>query len=281
MLGGNLKADGRITGDVISLGGVVQMSESTTVDGDVSVLGGNLQGERLATISGKITSDTSASLPVIVPGGFHLLVPNIDLKFNPVWDFLWLLFQSFLWAALAVLVVLFAPNPTRRVAGSVTSQPLVSGGLGLLTVVVAPLVLIVMTLTIIGIPLVLLVILAFIVAWAFGTIAIGMEVGERLAKIGKADWALPVLAALGTFILTVIVNGVGKLVPCIGWLLPFVVGVVGLGAVLLTRFGTHPYPVEAAAVTVPPAPAEATPIIETVEQTEPPEAPPQPPSNSQ
>jgi hypothetical protein len=241
------------------LGGVVQMSESTTVDGDVSVLGGNLQGERLATISGKITSDTSASLPVIVPGGFHLLVPNIDLKFNPVWDFLWLLFQSFLWAALAVLVVLFAPNPTRRVAGSV----------------------IVMTLTIIGIPLVLLVILAFIVAWAFGTIAIGMEVGERLAKIGKADWALPVSAALGTFILTVIVNGVGKLVPCIGWLLPFVVGVVGLGAVLLTRFGTHPYPVEAAAVTVPPAPAEATPIIETVEQTEPPEAPPQPPSNSQ
>jgi len=256
MLGGNLKADGKITGDVIALGGVVQMSKSTTVGGDVNVLGGNIQGEGQATITGDINSDASATLPVIVPGGFHLRAPNIDLSFNPVWDFLWLLFQSFLWAALAVLVALFAPKPTRRVGEAVTGQPLISGGLGLLTAVVAPLVLIVVSLTIIGIPVALLTALALIVTWAFGMIAIGTEVGERLAKTGKADWALPVSAALGTFLLTLIVNGVGKVVPCVGWLLPFLVGLVGLGAVLLTRFGSHRYPAEALAASVTPTPAE-------------------------
>jgi len=279
MVGGNLNADGRITGNVISLGGVVQMSESTTVDGDVNVLGGNLQGEGQATISGNVTSDTSTSLPVIVPGGFRLPVPNINLSFNPLWDFLWLLFQSFMWAALAVLVALFAPNPTRRVAGAVTSQPVASGGLGLLTVIVAPLALLVVSLTIIGIPVALLAILAIVTAWAFGTIAIGMEVGERLAKMGKADWALAVSAALGTFILTLIVHGIGKLVPCIGWLLPFLVGVIGLGAVLLTRFGSQSYPIESAAP-ITTAPAEVMPVTTATAPVEHPESPVQPPTDN-
>ena len=84
------------------------MSGSTVVAGDVNVFGGDLQGENLATIEGQVNSDSAASLPLSVPGGLRVPIPNIDLHFNPVWDFFWLLFQSFMWAALAVLVVLFA-----------------------------------------------------------------------------------------------------------------------------------------------------------------------------
>jgi hypothetical protein len=252
MLGGNLQADGLISGDLIALGGLVQMSESTMVEGDVNVLGGDLQGENLAAIEGQINSDNSASLPLVIPGGLHIPVPNFDLHINPVWDFLWLLFQSFLWAALAVLVVLFAEKPARRVGQTVASQPLISGGLGLLTAVVAPLVLVVVAITIIGIPVAILGILAMMIAWAFGIVAIGAEVGERLAKLGKSDWAFPVSAALGVFLVTLVINTVGKIIPCVGWLLPFLVGICGLGAVLLTRFGSRSYPTEI--VTVAPAP---------------------------
>jgi hypothetical protein len=254
MLGGNLQANGQIDGDLIALGGLVQMSESTVIEGDVNALGGDLQGESLATITGQVNSSNanSASLPLAIPGGIHIPVPNFDLHINPAWDFLWLLFQSFLWAALAVLVVLFAEKPTRRVGQTVAGQPVISGGLGLLTAIVAPLVLVVVAITIIGIPLALLGILAIIVTWAFGIIAIGAEVGERLARLGKSDWAFPVSAALGVFLVTLVINTVGKIIPCVGWLLPFLVGLVGLGAVLLTRFGSRPYPTEI--VAVPPAP---------------------------
>jgi hypothetical protein len=39
----------------------------------------------------------------------------------------------------------------------------------------------------------------------------------------------------GTFLLMLIVQGIG-LVPCVGWLLPFLLGVVGIGAVVLAFF---------------------------------------------
>ncbi len=103
MLGGNLQANGAITGSLFALGGLVQMSSTTQVDGDVNVLGGDLQGASQANIGGEITSDAGPSLPLTVPGGLRLPVPKLDFSFNPVWDFLWLLLQSTLWAALAVV----------------------------------------------------------------------------------------------------------------------------------------------------------------------------------
>jgi len=69
MAGGNLQADGTITGSVISFSGLVQMSSSTTVEGDVNVLGGSLQGENQADIMGKTTTDTGSSLPLSCPVG--------------------------------------------------------------------------------------------------------------------------------------------------------------------------------------------------------------------
>jgi len=52
---------------------------------------------------------------------------------------------------------------------------------------------------------------------------------------------LPLSAALGTFVLNFVTNGIG-FIPCIGWLVPFMVSMLGLGAVFLSRFGTQPYP---------------------------------------
>jgi len=47
---------------------------------------------------------------------------------------------------------------------------------------------------------------------------------------------------IGTFLLTLLVNGLGALVPCVGWIVPTLVGMVGLGAVLVTRFGAQALP---------------------------------------
>jgi len=73
-------------------------------------------------------------------------------------------------------------------------------------------------------------------------VALGLEVGTRLARLLNRDWALPVNAALGVFILTLVANTIGEIVPCIGWLVPTLLGAVGLGAVLLTYFGAKDYP---------------------------------------
>ena len=73
-------------------------------------------------------------------------------------------------------------------------------------------------------------------------ISIGVEIGKRLEKGLNQEWALPVSAGIGTLILTLIINGIGEVIPCIGWMVPALVGMVGLGATMLSRFGTQNYP---------------------------------------
>jgi hypothetical protein len=116
-----------------------------------------------------------------------------------------------------------------------------------------------------------------------GIIALGLETGKRLAALLNQDWAPSVSAALGVFLLTLTINGIGALVPCIGWLAPFTVGLIGLGAVLITRFGAQEYPQtvapqpiappsppSAAVVEDLPAPSPAAPPAETSGEETPP-----------
>jgi hypothetical protein len=242
LLGGSLAANGRVAGSISALGGMLRLSETSVIEGDLNILGSSVTGEAQAAIQGDINSEQTSMLPLIIPGDLRLPIPNIQVRFNPFWDLLWILFQSMLWAAAATLVALVAPQAVQRVGRAFVAQPIVAGGLGLLTAVVAPLVMLVMAITIIGIPLAVLLALALAVVWAYGLIAIGTELGKRLAQMGKADWALALSAALGTFLLTLVVNSVGEIIPCVGWIVPLLAGLLGVGAVLLTRFGTRSFP---------------------------------------
>jgi len=53
---------------------------------------------------------------------------------------------------------------------------------------------------------------------------------------------LPISTGIGAFVLTLVINGLNALVPCVGWLPALIVCSIGLGAVLLTRLGTQAYP---------------------------------------
>jgi hypothetical protein len=258
VMGGTLSVEGIIEGDVNLVGGLVTLVEGSVVGGDVNALGGNLLRDEGARVDGKVNTDIPGMFPFVLPGRIQipnwgewsliqpgdLRVPRFDIALNPFWDGIWLLFRSFLWAAMAVLVVLFLPKYSERASEAAFSQPLIAGGLGCLTVLVVPLILVLLAITICGIPVSVIGVILLSIAWAYGVIVIGMEVGKRLAQLVKQDWATPVSACVGTFFLTLVVNSIGALLPCIGWLAPGIVGVVGLGAVVLTRFGTQNYPPE-------------------------------------
>jgi hypothetical protein len=87
----------------------------------------------------------------------------------------------------------------------------------------------------------------------------------------KQDWALPVSAMVGTFLLTLLINGLGAIVPCIGWVVPALVGMVGLGAALVTRYGARALPDGE----VVPSSTQNTQVAETIPL---PSAPPESPS---
>jgi hypothetical protein len=66
-----------------------------------------------------------------------------------------------------------------------------------------------------------------------------MEVGERFTKAIHQNWAPVLSAGFGTFLLMFVVGAFG-LIPCIGWIPEFLIGMIGIGAVVMTTFGSRP-----------------------------------------
>jgi hypothetical protein len=245
--GGNLTVSGAVNGDIFAAGGLIALTDTANIQGDISTVGGHVNRAAGAIVSGEINNNLRRPFELMFPGGDVVSPgPDVQMTGNPVydaiWSAFWVMMRSFLWAALAVLVVLFAPASAERVAQAAVDKPLIMGSVGLLTILVVPAVLIVMAITICLLPVSLLGFLALSLGWAFGIVALGVETGKRLAALLKQEWALPVSAGIGAFILTLVTNGLNALLFCVGWLPALLIGSLGLGAVLLSRFGMRSYP---------------------------------------
>jgi hypothetical protein len=272
VVGGNLDANGEIGGDLVVVGGNATLGASAVVFGDVWEIGGNVT-RGTARIEGEYFPGEGIDIP------FDFDFDDFNFDFTKVFGVYpgsWFstqarvigyLFQSFMLAALAVLVVIFWPKPTSRVSSTVIGQPVITGGIGLLTIIVVPIVLLLLMITICLIPVSIVGVILMVVAVVFGWIALGLEVGKRLAIALNQEYQPVVMAGLGTLVLSLVVNGIG-LIPCVGWLAPFLVAAIGLGGVLLTRFGTQAYqPSTAAVPTKEEAIVEVPPTDEPEEQS--------------
>ena len=104
----------------------------------------------------------------------------------------------------------------------------------------APAVLIVLIALIVSIPLALIVLLGLLVAWILGSVAIGWMIGEQIVQALTTRQP-----TRNTRYLQVIVGLIAlallSSLPFIGWLISIGTGLLGLGAVLLSRFGTRLY----------------------------------------
>ena len=278
LTGGLLTVDGQVNGDLVAIGGTISLGDHARIMGNVSTIGAILNQSENARVEGSITSGN--------PGDFN--IPGLKLPaasapvasvFEPIARILWAIFRALALAALAVLVSLLLPNPTQNVAGAITGEPLVSGGVGLLTVLVTPALLVVMVVTIILIPVALLGMIVLGLAVLFGWIVLGLEVGNRLAGLFHTDWAPAVSAGLGTLVITLVSELLGA-IPCVGWVIPFIATMVGLGAVLSTRFGLRAATLRqpAPAPYAPPAPSVTAPYAPSAPSVSAPSEVPMPPS---
>ena len=270
VFGGILTIDGVVEGNVVGVGGVVNLKENAIVEGDLTTVAATSNREPGAQVYGQVITGFESPALTLFPDTFDF--PNTFTQFEPIfnpvgftlWRVIWFIFRTLLWGALAALVAMFLPNPTTRTSQSIVKQPVMAGGVGLLTIVVTPIILLLLAITCILSPISLLGVLALVVAWAFGRIAIGLEIGNRIAKTFDRDWPVPLAAGVGTFGLALVVDSVGTFIPCVGWLIPTLVGLFGLGGVVLTRFGTQAYPAEDEVIDVEEAPFPAE-IIEPAE----------------
>jgi len=257
VFGGTAKSNGQVNGDVVIIGGQVDLEENAHVTGDVVTVGGQLQQADGAEIDGEVVNNVQPNIQLpdgrIPPSDVepNVPTPSVNIDFNPFWSAAGVMVRAVAVALLAMLVVMFLQPQLNRVGQAITGQPLMSGGIGLLTVMVAPIAVVILSITIILIPVAFVGILLLVFAWLFGVIALGQEVGERFTRSINQTWASVFTTGFGTFLLMLVGGAIGE-IPCVGWLAPAALGMLGIGAVAVTWFGSRNAPITMTAISTPP-----------------------------
>lgn len=310
VLGGNVTVEdgATVTGSVVVFGGSVEMAGR--VEQDVTVIGGSVRLLETAVVEGALStaggSISKADGAQVLGGeneGFTIERPRVPAAPSPVNMLLNVMGQTFSAGVLAVVagvlalaLMAFLPAHTTRVSAALTSAPIESGLLGFLTLLALPIVLVIVTLTICLSPLSLIGGVMYGAALFLGWVALGLALGNRTAQAFKQTTLSPaVWAAGGTFVLTLAVNLLGVMarvgdmlsnyggwpvalvMGCANFFIPLTLASLGMGAVVITRFGAQPYFKAARPAPVAAVSSEPT-IIATPEPaaSEPPPAPSEP-----
>jgi hypothetical protein len=249
VIGGTIHSNGETSGSMVVVGGQISLEEAAVVAGDVVTIGGQLNRAEGAEVAGEIVNNVapnitfpSGRIPPTAPEAPtvpEIAPPNINIQYNP-FEFFGIFFWAFGSAAFAMLLALFLQPQIERTGAAIVSQPVMTGAIGLLSVVVA---------TILFITILPPLIIVF--AWFFGVVAMGLEVGKRLEKALNQQWSPVLTIGFGTFLL-VLTGGIIGLVPCLGGIVLFLIGMVGIGASVMTLFGARPIQVPALTVYTPP-----------------------------
>ncbi|MBW3660634.1 MAG: hypothetical protein KY397_03260 [Gemmatimonadetes bacterium] len=280
-VGGSAHVDGEVDGDVTAIGGSVHLGPEAVIDGDVTAIGGQVHKTPSTIVRGSIEET-----PIGV--GDIRIAPHIRMMDSPFEGFgefvgivTWIVFLSLV----ACLVYLLAKRPIQRMEYRVRTSTWKAAAVGLAAQILffpaLVLTIVVLAISIIGIPLLLgipFALLALAIGVLVGFTAVAKTLGH--AAESRFGWAhekpyIAVLVGIG-LIMAVSFFGAALGVPAagpleafavilmvIGFVIQYVAWTIGLGALLLTRFGTRytwngeggpAAPVPAPAGTAPPAP---------------------------
>lgn len=220
--GGGVTVAGLVDGNVVAVGGDVTLEPGARVGGDVDSWGGRVHRATDAYVSGAV--DRGQWVTNSFDGGW----PGASASWAFPWP--WIL----AWSLLAVIIVSLAPERTARVRMVARQAAVRSVSVGLLTVILGAVLAAVLFATCVGIPISLLVVAVLLVGWALGTVAVGLGVGSLVFRVVAPRARSPLLRA----VVGVVLLGGVESIPCVGGAIAALVSLLGLGATLLSRFGS-------------------------------------------
>jgi hypothetical protein len=247
---GSSRIEGHVSGNAIAVFGSVRIAPHAAVDGDMVAIFGAVHREEGSTVGGEIV-DLAFAPPI--PGLPAL--PTI------------LLFVAMFWVFQLIggwIVTLIMPDRLVRITATASQR---MGGSLLLGLASLPLLITtvgLLCITVIGIPIAILMPIAFgVSAWIgqyAGLYGLGLKLLRRRLGQGSVFQAL----AVGTLFVAVffaasalfagpagLVRTLALFLVCVGGLILFALQIIGVGAVLLSRFGTRPRELAPAAEPVP------------------------------
>src|SRR5215216_2610088 len=257
VIGGTINSSGQTEGDVVVVGGQVKLEKSAVVVGDLVTIGGQLERAEGATVQGEVVNNVAPDIqipngriPPVAPGAPGLPDvpgPNFNINFNPFAEVFWIFFWAVILSGFAMLLALFWQPQLERAGSLIVSQPLMTGAIGLLALFLG----VILFITILP-PLIVA------LAWLFGIVAMGSEVGPRFTKGINQVWSPVLTVGFGTFLL-ILVGGAVGLIPCLGGLVQLLLGLLAIGGAALTWFGSRTVQIPGVTVYSPPGDSNQVP----------------------
>jgi cytoskeletal protein CcmA (bactofilin family) len=239
---GDVRIAGRVTGSVASYAGSTELTETGVVDGVLGAFGGDVRiaGEvgddvnvgadtvtlaETARIRGSLTydadlNDQGGQVDGNVQQASDLaLVPSPDLPLGSR-----ILYSMLANALLGLLLLVFLPNTSTRVADRVVESPVVSAAAGVGVGILLPLLAVLFAITLVGLPLSLMLLLVLAAVLWVGTVYARLAIGAYLLTFTDVDSKYAPLA-VGVVLVGLLVE-----LPFVGWVVWLVVTALGVGA---------------------------------------------------
>ena len=247
VIGGDLRIDGKVMGDVVNIFGKTTLSSSAIVNGEVVTVMGDLSRADDATVGGETIlvggeEFGSFAWPMMPLG--HGLIKVIAKV------------MSFIIAALLFLIVVyFLSDRMKRSSTLVFGSFLKSLGVGFLVVfvgsILAVALAVILAITIVGIPVSILIILSFIAVIVMGYFVSALALGQFLTSKFDLETDSPMIQGLvGLFALALLgliasimffnpfLMPVRVLLGKLGFFAIFLAVITGVGAFVLSRAGS-------------------------------------------
>ncbi|ATB39933.1 hypothetical protein CYFUS_005381 [Cystobacter fuscus] len=238
VFGGNLEISGRVEGDAHAFGGNVVLGPDAKVEGDVSAFGGSVIKQEGAKVEGRTESFGGANIGRMVAGEIKDSIKEVKKERDAERDsggrFASFLLTFALLFGMGFLGQLFFPARMKALGAEIRAEPARSGAVGLLGALALVPALVMLSITVIGIPLALALIVVVPVLTGWGFTAVASELGSRL-PLPRGRKTQAMVLALGLLVLLL----VGR-IPVLGSMVMLAATLVGLGAVIRTRFGHRP-----------------------------------------
>ena len=275
-IGGRVNVDGEVTGDVVAVMGGLTLGPHAVVRGEVTAVGGPFNRDPQSQVYGKVNEvGIGANGQTIPPYNINMRNLLFGTLASRVERVVTTIVRVLMFILFALIVMAVGQRPVQQIAARIGAEPVRSGLVGLLAEILFVPVLVVtilaLVVSIIGIPLLVLV--------PFGIILIGivMLVGFTGAAYMVGTWTLdkfgrternPYLTAaigiVGIAGLTLVgrlfalaVGGVGAPFYIAGYVLEYLAWTVGFGAAIQTWLQMRRRPAAPAMTTPPPEPGVA------------------------
>jgi hypothetical protein len=261
VVGADARVLGRVRGDLVILGGTLELGPTARVDGDLAVAGGDLKRAAGARIDGSIVGVSDAGLdPDLLAGKIDGAAASLqggsamlELQSGHATDappdepgFIGSLAPPLLLCAVLMVVgLLFMsmwPERSRNLRRTVEASPLASLMMGALVSFGLGLVSLLLLITVVGALALPVVALVVGVAWLLGITGLLEAFGDRLPlpeRLRSRGWDF--IAGVSLFVFLAILWAIGGGFAGIAVSILLVLGFVAVGATVLSGLGRNPY----------------------------------------